>query len=229
VFLSGIGHPHRHYRSSEKREPAVKSIRAGWRFILDNHVLLAIMALDMFAVLFGGATAMLPAFADRILHLGSEGLGALRASPAIGAMIMAIVLATHPLRHIRATTLLAVVTGFGLSMAGFGLSSTFWLASLCLILSGAFDSCSVVIRNSLMQLLTPETMRGRVSAVSSMFIISSNEIGAFESGVAARLLGLIPSIVLGGIGTLIVVALVAGLSPKLRRLSVDSAAGAKEG
>jgi len=227
VIFSSMDHEHRHYRSAEKREPAVKSIKAGWSFIWHNHVLLAVMTLDMFAVLFGGAVAMLPAYADQILHLGSEGLGVLRASPAIGAMATALFLATHPLKHIRATMLLTVVTGFGFSMIGFGLSHVFWLSALFLILSGAFDSCSMVIRGSLMQLLTPDNMRGRVSAVNSMFIISSNEIGAFESGLAARFLGLVPSIVLGGIGTLIVVALVGGLSPKLRRLTVDSSAPRK--
>ena len=227
IIFAGMSATHRHYRSAEKREPAVKSILTGWRFIIHNRVLLSVMTLDMFAVLFGGAVAMLPAYADQVLHLGSQGLGMLRAAPAVGAMATALFLATRPLKHIRATLLLAVVTGFGLSMIGFGLSHVFALSALFLILSGAFDSCSMVIRGSLMQLLTPDAMRGRVSAVNSMFIISSNEIGAFESGLAARFFGLIPSIVLGGIGTLIVVALIGGLSPKLRRLVVDSGAAQK--
>ena len=222
IMLSSISHGFRHYRSTEQREPAVKSIKAGWRFIFQNQVLLSVMALDMFAVLFGGAVAMLPAFADQVLHVGSEGLGALRAAPAIGAVCTALFLAVIPMKRIRAAHLLTVITGFGLCMIGFGLSHVFWLAALFLALSGVFDSVSMVIRGTLMQLLTPENMRGRVSAVNSMFIISSNEIGAFESGLAARAFGLVPSIVMGGIGTLLVVATVAGLSPKLRRTVVET-------
>jgi MFS family permease len=222
VALRCISPDYRHYRSKEQREPAVKSIKAGWRFIFQNKVLLSVMALDMFAVLFGGAVAMLPAFADQVLHVGSEGLGALRAAPAIGAVATALLLSAIPMKRIRASHLLIVVTGFGLCMIGFGLSHVFWLAAGFLALSGVFDSVSMVIRGTLMQLLTPENMRGRVSAVNSMFIISSNEIGAFESGLAARALGLVPSIIMGGIGTLLVVALVAGLSPRLRRTVVET-------
>jgi MFS family permease len=213
LLVCAIGRIHRHYRSQEKREPAVQSIKAGWRFIFSNRVLLSIMALDMFAVLFGGAVAMLPAFADQILHTGSQGLGLLRASPAAGSIVTALFLALIPMKKIYARSLLWVITGFGLS--------------LFLALSGAFDSVSMVIRGTLMQLLTPDAMRGRVSSVNSMFIISSNEIGAFESGAAASLLGLVPSIVIGGIGTLVVVATTAILSPKLRRLVVDAEAGFK--
>lgn len=222
IMVSRISPDYRRYRSKEQREPAMKSIRAGWRFIFSNKVLLCVMALDMFAVLFGGAVAMLPAFADQVLHVGSEGLGALRSAPAIGAVVSAVVLSAYPLKHIRATLLLYVVAGFGLCMIGFGLSHVFWLSIAFLALSGVFDSISMVIRGTLMQLLTPESMRGRVSAVNSMFIISSNEIGAFESGLAARAFGLVPSVVIGGIGTLIVVAAVASLSPRFRRTVVDA-------
>ncbi len=222
IMLCSISHTHRHYKSAEKREPAVKSIKSGWRFIFQSKVLLSVMALDMFAVLFGGAVAMLPAFADQVLHVGSEGLGALRAAPALGAVISALCLAAYPPKRIRGTWLLAVVTGFGLCMVGFGLSHVFWLSMLCLAMSGVFDSVSMVFRGTLMQLLTPENMRGRVSAVNSMFIISSNEIGAFESGLAAKFLGLVPSIIMGGIGTLIVVASISGLSPRLRKTVVDT-------
>jgi predicted MFS family arabinose efflux permease len=180
------------------------------------------MLLDMFAVLFGGAGAMLPAFADQVLHTDARGLGALRSAPAMGAVITALLLAVHPLRHIRGRLLLIVVAGFGVSIIGFGLSHSFWLCMVLLAASGAFDSVSMVIRGTLLQWLTPDAMRGRVSAVGSMFIISSNEIGAFESGVAATLLGLVPSIVFGGVGTLIVVAVTALASPKLRRLAVNT-------
>jgi len=209
-------------REAANRLPAVQSIKEGWAFILQNPVLLSVMALDMFAVLFGGAVAMLPAFADKVLFTGPEGLGILRAAPAIGSVSMALILATNPMKIISARRLLYAVTGFGLCMIGFGLSKIFIVSVLCLAVSGAFDSVSMVIRGTLMQLLTPEKMRGRVSSVNSMFIISSNEIGAFESGLAAKLLGLVPSIVLGGVGTLIVVGVTALASPKFRRTEVSS-------
>lgn len=209
-------------RAGEKREPAAKSIKEGWAFILQNPVLLSVMVLDMFAVLFGGAVAMLPAYADQILHVGPQGLGALRAAPAIGAIATALLFAVRPMQRFSAKRLLWVVTGFGICIIGFGLSEYFWLSMIFLALSGAFDSVSMIIRSTIMQLLTPDRMRGRVSSVNSMFIISSNEIGAFESGVAAKFLGLVPSVVLGGIGTLLVVAVTALLSPQLRKTIIDA-------
>jgi MFS family permease len=222
ISTIGISQPPRQWKSQQKREPAVASIKAGWRFILTNNILLSVMALDMFAVLFGGAVAMLPAVADQVLHVGSQGLGALRAAPALGAITVALILAVRPLETIRASLLLWVIAGFGVSMIAFGLSTVFWLSMLFLVASGAFDSVSMVIRSTLMQWLTPDDMRGRVSSVNSMFIISSNEIGSFESGTTARLFGLVPSIVIGGIGTLVVVAATALLSPRLRRLTITS-------
>jgi MFS family permease len=224
MSLASMQRHHRHYRSAEKREPAWQSIKAGWRFILHDRTLLSIMLLDMFAVLFGGAVAMLPAFADTVLRTGSEGLGLLRASPAVGSIITALYLALYPMKQIRARLLLWVVAGFGACMIGFGLSETFGMAAFFLALSGAFDSVSMVVRSTLFQLLIPDAMRGRVSAVGSMFIISSNEIGAFESGVAARLMGLVPSIIFGGCASLSVVVATALCSPKLRRLVVDTEA-----
>lgn len=209
-------------RDKLNRLPAVKSIKEGWAFILNNPVLLSVMALDMFAVLFGGAVAMLPAFADQVLFTGPEGLGALRAAPAIGSVTMALVLALNPMKIISAKRLLYAVTGFGICMIGFGLSKIFAVSLFFLALSGGFDSVSMVIRGTLMQLLTPESMRGRVSSVNSMFIISSNEIGAFESGLAAKLFGLVPSVVMGGVGTLIVVSATSLLSPKFRRTEVKA-------
>lgn len=202
--------------AAKVRESAIKSIREGWKFILKTPVLLGAMSIDMLAVLFGGAIALLPAFASDVLQLGSEGLGALRGAPAAGAVIMALILAVRPMKTLRIRTLLWVVTGFGISMIGFGLSTSFWLSLFFLALSGMFDSVSMVIRQSLMQLLTPDNMRGRVSSVNSMFIISSNEIGAFESGTLAKLIGLVPAIVVGGVGTLMVTA-TAALSPALRK------------
>lgn len=221
VMLFTMGKPTRHFRNNATREPAAQSIKAGWKFIFSNQVLLSVMALDMFAVLFGGVVAILPAFADQVLHTGSEGLGALRAAPALGAIGTALFLALKPMKKIHASQLLWVITGFGVCMVGFGLTTSFAVAMVLLALSGAFDSVSMVMRSTLMQLLIPETMRGRVSSVNSMFIISSNEIGAFRAGAGAAWLGLVPSIIAGGIGTLAVVGLTAWRAPKLRRLVVD--------
>lgn len=207
-------------RPPEKREPTLVSIRQGWAFILKTPALLAAMAVDMLAVLFGGAIALLPAFADEILHIGPEGLGALRTAPAVGALATALYFSVRPMKSLPMTRLLWVVTGFGISMIGFGLSHAFWLSLLFLGLSGAFDSVSVVIRSALMQLLTPEPMRGRVASVNSMFIVSSNELGAFESGALAKLVGLVPSVVIGGAGALVVAAATALFSPGLRKIVI---------
>jgi len=204
------------------REPAYQSIKNGWKFIFSQPVLLSVMALDMFAVLFGGAVAMLPAYADHVLHVGPEGLGALRAAPAIGSVAAALYMAIRPMRHLSGQLLLLVFAGFGLSIIGFGLSTSFFLSMFFLAASGVFDSINVVTRGSIVQLLTPPDMKGRVSSVNTMFIISSNEIGSFESGTAARLLGLVPSVVFGGLMSLGVVAFVAFFSPKLRKLSIDT-------
>lgn len=209
-------------KDKSDRPPVMQSILEGWRFLLENRTLLSIMSLDMLAVLFGGAIAILPAFADQVLDAGPVGLGFLRAAPAMGAILTALYFAMRPMRQVTAARLLIVVGGFGISMIGFGLSTTVFSAVLFLALSGAFDSVSMVIRGTLMQLLTPEHMRGRVSAVNSMFIISSNEIGAFESGAAATLFGLVPSIVIGGAATIGVVGAVAALSPRFRALKIDT-------
>ncbi|NBX66415.1 MAG: MFS transporter [Proteobacteria bacterium] len=206
----------------EKREPAIESIKNGWRFIFKNPIILSVMTLDMFAVLFGGAVAMLPAFADHVLHVGPEGLGALRAAPAVGSVVTALCLAIWPFRYLSGRLLLFVFGGFAFSMIGFGLSTNFWLSMVFLAASGAFDCVNVVIRTSIVQLMTPPDMKGRVSSVNSMFIISSNEIGAFESGLAARLMGLVPSVVFGGVMSLLVVLGVAFFSPSLRKLVIDT-------
>ncbi|MES2905904.1 MAG: MFS transporter [Pseudomonadota bacterium] len=222
IMLCAMSASPRQYKSQPRNETAIDSIKGGWLFILKSPVLLSVMALDMFAVLFGGAVAILPAYADQVLHVGSEGLGLLRASPAIGAIVIALVLALWPMKIVRGATLLWVVAGFGLSMIGFGFSTNFLAAMLFLTLSGGFDSVSLIVRATLMQLLTPEDMRGRVSSINSMFIISSNEIGAFESGLAATLLGLVPSILFGGIATLGIVTGVVFLVPKLRRTRIET-------
>lgn len=204
------------------REPAFKSIRAGWSFILKNPVLLSVMSLDMFAVLFGGAVAVLPVFADQVLHVGSEGLGALRAAPALGAILMGLWLAFNPLREISAKKLLWTVVAFGVSIIIFGFSKNFWLSLTVLAISGAVDCVSMVYRGTLMQWLTPEKMRGRVSSVNSMFIISSNEIGAFRAGVMAKFMTVVPAVVLGGFMTVGVAAFIAAVSPKFRNTVVHA-------
>ena len=181
--------------------------------------MLAAMSLDMFAVLFGGAVALLPIFAREVLQVGPEGLGILRASPAFGASIMAMILAYKPPKENAGMILLIAVGGFGLSMICFGLSSYFYLSIFLLALSGVFDSVSVVLRSTIMQIFTPESMRGRVASVNSIFIGSSNELGAFESGVSAKFMGAIPSVLFGGAMTMLIVFFVAMKAPLLRTLS----------
>ncbi len=197
--------------------PLGESLRIGVRFVLGEPVLLAAMTLDLFAVLFGGAVALLPAFAA-LLNAGPEGLGLLRAAPAIGSIATGIVIAHRPPMRRAGLSLFLCVAAFGGCMILFALSRQFWLSFAVLIASGVFDNVSVVIRSTLLQTRTPEHLLGRVSAVSQIFIGSSNEIGAFESGVAARLLGVVPSVVFGGCMTLLVVAVTAWRSPKLRVL-----------
>ena len=202
-------------------EDIFSRIREGIRFVLKSPELLGAFSLDMFAVLFGGAVALLPVFASDILHVGPEGLGFLRACPAIGAIMMSFYLMFNPPVKNSGRTLLLAVSAFGLCMIGFAFSHWFWLSALLLLLSGLFDNVSVVIRGTILQLYTPEHMRGRVASVNSIFIGSSNELGAFESGVAAKLMGLVPSVAFGGVMTLIVVGTTAKINPVLRRLSLN--------
>jgi MFS family permease len=194
-----------------------ESLRAGLRFLRHQPVVLPAMTLDLFSVLFGGATALLPIFA-RMLHVGPQGLGVLRAAPAIGSVIVGVVIAHRPPIRRAGPLLLACVAMFGVTIILFAFSRNFWLSAFLLMLSGVFDNISVVIRGTLVQTLTPAHLLGRVSSVNQIFIGASNEIGAFESGVAARLLGTVPSVVFGGTMTLIVVALTWWLSPSLRKM-----------
>ncbi|PKO52239.1 MAG: MFS transporter [Betaproteobacteria bacterium HGW-Betaproteobacteria-20] len=200
--------------------PVFTSIAQGLRFVYSNQIVLGALSLDMFAVLFGGAVAMLPAFIQDIYHYGPEGLGILRAAPAVGAIMTGIWLTRHPINLHAGRWLLASVAGFGLCIIGFGLSTYIWTACALLALSGVFDGVSVVMRTTILQLATPDNMRGRVSAINGIFIGSSNELGAFESGVAARLLGLIPSVIFGGMMTLTIVGITAKFAPKLRKLEL---------
>ncbi len=201
-------------------EDIFSRIREGIRFVLKSPELLGAFSLDMFAVLFGGAVAMLPVFASDVLHVGPEGLGLLRACPAVGAILMSFYLMFNPPVKNSGRTLLLAVSAFGLCMIGFAFSHFFWLSAFLLLLSGLFDNVSVVIRGTILQLYTPEHMRGRVASVNSIFIGSSNELGAFESGMTAKLMGLIPSVAFGGIMTLIVVGTTAKINPVLRKLSI---------
>jgi predicted MFS family arabinose efflux permease len=195
-----------------------EKIREGLRFVFGNKLILSAITLDLFAVLFGGAIALLPNFADVVLHVGAKGLGFLRAAPGVGAVLMAIYITHHPIRKHMGRILLACVAGFGLCMILFALSTNFWISFFLLTMSGMFDCVSVIIRGTLLQTLTPEHMKGRVSAVNNIFIGSSNEIGAFESGSMARLLGVVPSVIFGGAMTLITVGTVAWKSKSLRKL-----------
>ena len=199
-------------------ETPFQSVRKGLRFLGDNRIILASISLDMFAVLLGGATYLLPIFAKDILHVDAVGLGVLRAAPSIGAILMAIVIANRPPFQNAGRTLLWAVAGFGIATVIFGISTSFWLSLVMLALLGALDNISVVIRHALILTFTPEQMLGRVNAVSSIFIGASNELGGFESGMAAALLGPVGAVVLGGIGTVLVVAAIAQFSPELRRL-----------
>jgi MFS family permease len=203
-----------------QRAPVFSSISEGARFVFGHQILLAALALDMFAVLFGGAISLAPAFVQDILHHGPEGLGILRAAPALGAVVIGIWLARHPVQRHAGRLLLASVAGFGACIIGFGLSTAFWLSALWLLLSGVFDGVSVVLRSTILQLATPDAMRGRVSSINGLFIGSSNELGAFYAGSMARLLGLVPAVVLGGFVTLGVVATTAWKAPRLRRLDL---------
>ncbi len=210
----------RRHEVIETSEGVFTRIRSGIDFVFKTPELLGAFTLDMFAVLFGGAVAMLPVFASDILHIGPQGLGLLRACPAIGAILMAFILMFRPPERETGKILFVSVIGFGLCMISFALSKSFILSGLLLILSGAFDNVSVVIRATVLQLFTPDDMRGRVASVNGIFIGSSNELGAFESGVAAKLMGLVPSVVFGGIMTLAVVFTTIKINKPLRRLSL---------
>jgi MFS family permease len=203
-----------------RNEGFIKSLAEGIRFVMKKQVLLGSMVLDMFGVLFGGAVALLPVFAAEILKVGPQGLGLLRAAPAFGAVFMSMMMAYYPPLKNTGYKLLAGTTGFGLCMIIFAISKEFWLSMLVLIFSGMFDNISVVIRNTILQLYTPDAMRGRVASVNSIFIGSSNELGSFESGLAARLMRLVPSVVFGGGMTLLVVLITSRFAPKLRKMEL---------
>jgi MFS family permease len=217
-----IKSPGKVVQSNEHEDNIFASISEGIKYVFKNQVLLGAFSLDMFAVLFGGAVAMLPVFASDILKVGPEGLGILRACPAIGAILMSVMLTFYPPVKHSGRQMLLSVAGFGICMIVFAVSRNFYLSAACLLLSGSFDFVSVVVRSSILQLFTANEMKGRVSSVNSIFVGSSNELGAFESGTAASLMGLVPSVIFGGVMTLIVVSIAGISAPKLRRLSLQN-------
>ncbi len=204
----------------EKNETLFESLTAGLRFVFKTQVMLSAISLDLFAVLFGGAVALLPVYAKDILHIGPQGLGFLRSAPFLGSVIMGLFLAYNPPVRFAGRNLLIAVTGFGIATIAFAVSESFLLSFAMLFLTGAFDNISVVIRQTILQTMTPDNMRGRVSAINQIFISSSNEIGAFESGLAAKIMGTVPSVIFGGCMTLMVVVATFVFAPKMRKLKM---------
>lgn len=216
IVMTALMHSHQGSRSDDA--PTLQSMLAGVGFIRSNKVILAAITLDLFAVLFGGAVTLLPIFADDYLHVGAAGLGLMRAAPSIGAVIMALALTyLPPLRH-AGRVLLWAVAGFGIATIVFGISRSFALSLAILALLGAFDNISVVIRSTLLLVQVPDELRGRISAVNNVFVGASNELGGFESGLTAALFGPILSVIVGGVGTILVVIAVALIWPEMRRL-----------
>lgn len=201
-------------------EPVMKSLKEGVKFVYNSKIIFGAIGLDMVAVLFGGAVALLPIYAQDILKVGPEGFGILRAAPAVGAVIIMFTSAYYPLNRNAGMKLLLAIFGFGLSIIIFGLSTWFWLSVFALFLSGVTDGISMIIRQTILQLRTPDHMRGRVFSVNSMFVGSSNELGAFESGVTAKLMGTVTAVVFGGSMTLLTVITTAIASPAFRKLDL---------
>jgi len=202
-------------------EPIMQSLKEGVKFVYNNKTILGALSLDMVAVLFGGAVALLPIFAQDILKVGPEGFGVLRAAPALGAFITMFISAYVPLNKNAGMKLLFSIFAFGICIIIFGLSTIFWLSVMALFFSGVVDGISVVIRQTILQLKTPDHMRGRVAAVNSIFVGSSNELGAFESGLTAKLMGTVTSVVFGGTMTLIIVLFTGFASPTFRKLDLQ--------
>jgi MFS family permease len=202
----------------DSKGASLRTLFAGIAYVWQKKIILGSISLDLFAVLFGGATALLPVYARDILHVGATGLGVLRSAPAVGAAAMALLIAHRPLRRRAGPIMLACVALFGVATVVFGLSKTYWLSLGALVVLGASDMVSVVVRSTLVQLQTPAEMRGRVSAVNMVFIGASNELGEMESGLTAAWFGTVPAVVLGGIGACVVVALWAVLFPDLRKV-----------
>jgi MFS family permease len=199
-------------------ESVLESIRQGFRFVRRSREILGTISLDLFAVFFGGATALLPYFADVVLKTGPEGLGMLRSAPAIGALFILTVVTIRPLKKQQGQLMLFCVAGFGMMIILFGISQIFWLSMFALFMSGVLDGISVIVRSTILQLKTPDEMRGRVASLNSIFIMSSNELGAFESGLTSRLFGVVPAVIFGGGMTLAVVVITWFKAPGLRKV-----------
>ncbi len=202
-------------------EPVLESLKEGVRFVFSTKAILGALSLDMIAVLFGGAVALLPVFAQDILKVGSEGFGILRAAPAVGAFLTMLITAYIPISRKAGLKLLVAVFGFGISIIVFGLSTIFWVSVVALFFSGVTDGVSMVIRQTILQLKTPDHMRGRVASVNTMFVGSSNELGAFESGLTAKLMGTITAVVFGGSMTILTVLTTGIISPSFRKLDLE--------
>lgn len=219
IFLLKI--PRKPILNPKIGEPVFQSLKDGLKFVFNSKAVFGALTLDMVAVLFGGAVALLPIYAQDILHVGSEGFGILRAAPAIGASITMLGSTRFPLHKYAGKKLLLAVFAFGICIIVFGISTSFWLSVVALFLSGAVDGVSMIIRQTILQLKTPDHMRGRVASVNSIFVGSSNELGAFESGLAAKLLGTVTAVVFGGCMTLLTVGTTALISPTFRRLDLS--------
>lgn len=202
-------------------EPVFQSLKEGLKFVFGTKSIFGALTLDMIAVLFGGAVALLPIYAQDVLHVGAEGFGILRAAPAVGAALMMFGSTRFPLHKNAGKKLLSAVFGFGICIVVFGLSTSFWLSVVALFISGGVDGVSMIIRQTILQLKTPDNMRGRVASVNSMFVGSSNELGAFESGLTAKLMGTVTAVVFGGTMTLITVGITAFVSPTFRNVDLQ--------
>lgn len=222
IFMTARIHPRP--QNVSKEPVSLKTVLAGFHYIWQKKLILGSISLDMFAVLLGGAVALLPVYAREILHTGPWGLGLLRSAPGVGAAVMAIVVAHHPIRRRAGITMLICVAGFGVFTIVFGISRNLILSLVVLVLVGASDMVSVIVRATLVQIATPDVMRGRVNAIDMMFIGVSNELGEFESGLTAQWFGTVPAVVLGGIGTLLVIATWTVLFPELRKADQLTAA-----
>jgi MFS family permease len=202
----------------QREETVFQSIREGFRFVWKTREVLGALSLDLFAVFFGGATALLPYFSEEILKRGPEGLGLLRSAPSLGAITLLLWVSIRPLQTSQGRSMLLSVAGFGICTIVFGLSRNFWLSMAALYLGGILDGISILVRSTILQMKTPDEMRGRVASLNSIFIMSSNELGAFESGFTARLMGVVPAVVFGGSMTILVAITTWWKAPTLRKM-----------
>lgn len=219
AFLALVGSMSVRPGRQEQRSMSVETLLAGFKYMWHKRLLLGVTTLDLFAVLLGGAVALLPIFADEILHSGPRGLGILRAAPALGALVMSILMTWRPIRHNAGQRMLICVAVFGAATVVFGLSRSMILSLAALFVAGAVDMVSVIVRASMIQLATPQAMRGRVSAVNSLFVGASNEFGSFESGLTAHWWGAVPAVIVGGVGSIVITGAWAAMFPSLRRVN----------